>query len=124
MKTIAKSGTTKSDLYEILDSLDLSRDVKIDWGYRFNKGAPMMILNLGNNITGGTHWVAVDNLNKRYFDSFGLAPPRYIPNSYEWTPLQIQNVNFGHCGQYATLFLYYSKMNEIDKFYNLFNIEN
>lgn len=119
-RILSKSGTTTSDLYQLAKELDL--EVSIDWGYNIDPKKPRQILNLGNGILGGTHWVAVDHEHKRYFDSFGLPPPDYISADYEWTPLQIQDMNFGHCGQYAMLFLMYSRMNELDQLYNLFKI--
>lgn len=116
-----KSATNREDLYKICRSFGL-RNTKIEFARNFSPRYERMILNLGNPISGGSHWVAVDNVNKRYFDPFGMNPPTYIPKDYEWTPLSIQNINYGHCGQYCCLFLYYSKMNEIDKLYNLFEI--
>lgn len=118
---LAKSATNKEDLYKICQSLGLS-NTRIEWANHFSKKEDRMILNLGNPISGGSHWCAVDNVNKRYFDPFGMSPPTYIPDNYEYTPLSVQNIKFGHCGQYCCLFLYYSKINEIDKFYNLFEI--
>lgn len=120
---IKKSNTTTDDLYKILKEIDM-KDVKIDWSYNFNKNIPYMILNLGNIGIGGTHWVAVDNKHKIYFDSLGASPPSYIPDDYQYNNVQIQDYNFGHCGQYACMFLYYSKNGEVDRFYNLFDIAN
>jgi len=78
------------------------------------------IINLGNPSIGGTHWVAT--YNGSYFDSFGLIPPQKFEDAgYEWVPLQIQNHNYGHCGSYVILWLYYAKIGELDQFYNLFN---
>ncbi len=116
---LQKSRTTRSDLEKLLKKLNINASV--DWQADFDPKIPAQVLNLGNGILGGTHWVAVDNLNKRYFDSFGQVPPPIIPKSYEWYPLQIQDPDYGHCGQYAALFIYYSKKNELDQFFNLFN---
>lgn len=115
---LLKEMTTKEDLDKIMRILKI--DGNVAWQIDFDKRVPYQILNLGNGLIGGTHWVAVDNVNKRYFDSFGLPPPPMIPRDYEWIPLQIQDINYGHCGQYATLFLWYSKKNEVDQFFNLF----
>lgn len=123
LNILQKSSTNKTDLYKLLDELEV-KNVKIDWGYNHDRNKyDYMILNIGNGLTGGSHWVAVSNKHKRYFDSFGMPPRSYIPKDYEWTPLQIQDIRFGRCGQYAALFLYYCSKNEIDKFYNLFHIE-
>lgn len=119
---LRKSSTNRQELTELMKLLKVPTSV--DWQLDFDKSKPYQILNLGNGIIGGTHWVAVDNVKKRYFDSFGLPPPDIIPKSYEWQPIHIQNVNFGHCGQYAALFLYYSKMDELDQFYNLFTMRS
>lgn len=121
LNILKKSGTNKNDLYYLLSKIGID-NVSIDWLYNFSINYPYMILNLGNPLNqGGTHYVAVDNINKRYFDPFGLSPPNIITQSnYEWSPLQIQNIDFGHCGQYCCLWLYYSKHNELDRFYNLF----
>lgn len=115
---LRKSSTTRAELEELLGLLNIP--ISVDWQSDFDPSKPYQILNLGNGLIGGTHWVAVDNKNKRYFDSFGIAPPPIIPKDYEWFPLQIQDMNYGHCGQYTALFLYYSKIGELDKFYNLF----
>lgn len=114
---IKKPMTTRSDLEFLANKLDL--DVKINWLKDVDvndKG--MQIINLGNPSIGGTHWVAM--YNNMYFDPFGLIPPEKLDN-LEWVPLQIQNMNFGHCGSYCILWLYYCKMGEVDKFYNMFD---
>ena len=123
MSIFNKSRTSREDLLKLLRDAGIN-NAKVDWSYMFDKNIPYMILNLGNHILGGTHWVAVDNIKKIYFDPFGAAPPTYIPKDYQYNNLQIQNFNFGRCGQYATLFLIYSKADELDRFYNLFTISN
>jgi len=117
-KKILKSEmTSRSDLEFMCDKLGL-KNVKISWlkDYDSNYSGPQ-ILNLGNNTIGGTHWVAIDN--NFYFDSFGITPPPQLEH-LQYTPLHIQNINFGFCGNYCLLWLYYSKMDELDQFYNLF----
>lgn len=117
---IKKSMTTKSDLEFLAKKLNLN--VKINWLKDTDpnyKGA--QIINLGNPIIGGSHWVA--SYDGKYFDSFGLVPPEKLDH-LEWIPLQIQNENFGRCGSYAILWLYYAKIGELDQFYNLFNALN
>lgn len=118
-----KSMTTKSDLERLLKLENIP--AVIDWAYNFDASKPYMILNMGHPLLmGGTHWVCVDNIKKRYFDPLGTSPPEYIPKSYEYSNVQIQDFNFGRCGQYCVLFLRYSIDNEIDRFYNLFTISN
>jgi hypothetical protein len=124
MGLLNKSRTSIEDLHKLLTKVGLCQ-TKIDWAYNFDPDEPRMILNLGNPLLmGGTHWIAVDNEKKRYFDPLGAAPPSFIPRSYDYNGLQVQDFNFGHCGQYSILFLAYSKADEIDRFYNLFEDPN
>lgn len=114
---IKQPMTTKSDLEFLAKKLNLN--VKINWlKDASNKGA--QIINLGNPIIGGSHWTAI--YNEMYFDPFGMVPPEKLDH-LQWVGLPIQDMRYGYCGNYAMLFLYYAKMNEIDKFYNLFNID-
>ena len=123
-RLLNKSMTTKHDLDRVLKAEHMS-NVEIDWAYNFDKKIPFMILNMGNPmLMGGTHWVCVDNIHKRYFDPLGASPPEYIPRDYEYSNLQIQDFNFGRCGQYCVLYLKYSANNEVDRFFNLFEISN
>lgn len=121
ISSILKKGmTTKYDLEFLAKKLDL--DLKIIWLKDYNpayKGP--QIINMGNNLIGGSHWVAT--YNNQYFDPFGINPPPNLKD-IQWIPLQIQSIKSGHCGQYALLFLYYAKKNEIDQFYNMFCIES
>ena len=118
-----KSMTTKSDVEKLLKDLDIP--AVVDWAYNFTRDEPYMILNMGHPmLMGGTHWVAVDNVKKRYFDPLGASPPEYIPKDYQYSNVQIQDFNFGRCGQYSVLFLKYSMNDEVDRFYNLFTISN
>lgn len=116
---IKKPMTTKSDLEFLAKKLNL--DVKINWLKDTDpnyKGA--QIINLGNPIIGGSHWTG--SYNGIYFDPFGMVPPEKLDH-LEYIPLQIQNMKFGGCGNYVILWLYYAKMNEIDKFYNFFKTD-
>ena len=123
MRVLKKPKTSQEDLVKLLKDSGINNG-KVDWAYNFDQSIPYMILNLGNLTIGGSHWVAVDNIKKRYFDPLGASPPTYIPRGYEYNNLQIQDFNFGHCGQYCVLFLVYSKADELDRFYNLFTISN
>ena len=123
MRVLRQSKTNQEELIKLLKDSGIN-DAKVDWSYNFDQSTPYMILNLGNLTIGGTHWCAVDNIKKRYFDPLGASPPTYIPRGYEYNNLQIQDFNFGHCGQYCVLFLVYSKADELDRFYNLFTISN
>jgi len=116
---IKKPMTTRSDLEFLANKLNL--DVKINW---LNDAKPnykgAQIINLGNPTISGTHWVAT--YNGMYFDPFGIVPPEKL-DQLEWIPLQIQDQNFGGCGNYAVLWLYYAKEGELDQFYNMFNVD-
>lgn len=115
---IKKPMTTKSDLEFLAKKLNLN--VKINWLKDVDTNdKSAQIINLGNPTIGGSHWVAT--YNGMYFDPFGIVPPEKLDH-LEWIPLQIQNQNFGGCGSYCILWLYYAKIGEIDKFYDIFNI--
>lgn len=115
---IKKPMTTKSDLEFLAKKLNL--DVKINWLKDVDPNdKSAQIINLGNPIIGGSHWCAI--YNGVYFDPFGIVPPEKLDH-LEWIPLQIQDQNFGGCGNYAVLWLYYAKEGEIDKFYDIFNV--
>lgn len=117
---LKKPMTTRSDLEFLAKKLNL--DVQINWLKDVDvsdKG--MQIINLGNPTISGTHWTCT--YDGKYFDSFGLIPPEKLDH-LEWIPLQKQNQNYGHCGQYVCLWLYYAKEGELDKFYNLFETLN
>ncbi|KAG6948483.1 hypothetical protein JG687_00015451 [Phytophthora cactorum] len=75
---------------------------------------------MGTPQTGGTHWLAVSNKDKRYFDPLGLPRPRVIPKDYAYHEIDIQDPRFGHCGQYSVLWLYYLQHGKEDEFYKLF----
>lgn len=115
---IKKPMTTKSDLEFLAKKLNL--DVKINWLKDVDPNdKSAQIINLGNPVIGGSHWCAI--YNGVYFDPFGIVPPEKLDH-LEWIPLQIQDQNFGGCGNYTVLWLYYAKEGEIDKFYDIFNV--
>lgn len=116
---IKKPMTTKSDLEFLAKKLNL--DVKINWLKDVDPNdKSAQIINLGNPTIGGSHWTAM--YNGMYFDPFGIVPPEKLDH-LEWIPLQIQDQNFGGCGNYAVLWLYYAKEGELDQFYNMFNVD-
>lgn len=118
---IKKPMTTKSDLEFLAKKLGIE-PLRIEWLKDADPNyKEAQIINLGNPIIGGTHWICT--YNDKYFDSFGLIPPEKFKH-YEWIPLQKQNHNYGHCGSYCLLWLYYAKMNELDQFYNMFETLN
>ena len=118
-----KGMTTPEDLRKIARVLGFHIDY-IGFGYNFpliKDTSKLCILNLGNDIIGGTHWVAVNNETKEYFDPLGGPPPDYIPRDYKNNNHHTyQNWRFAHCGQYCVLWLYYSNRGNSDKFFELF----
>lgn len=118
-----KSRTTPNDLRKIADMLGFDIDF-IGYGNSYpliKDNNKLSILNLGNSAIGGTHWVAVNNESKEYFDPLGGPPPDYIPSNFKNNNHHtIQNMNWGHCGQYCVYFLYHSNMGKSKDFFKLF----
>ena len=115
-----KPMTTRSDLEFLMGKLGID-SFKINWLRDVNpnyKGA--QIINLGNNLIGGSHWTGT--YNGMYFDPFGLVPPERLDH-LEWIELQIQDQRYGGCGSYVVLWLYYAKIGELDQFYNMFKTD-
>jgi hypothetical protein len=124
IKSIINSDITSDyDLYALANKMGI-KDVQIKWLNQYNKNekAPQ-ILNLGSSSVdkAGTHWVCA--YDDQYFDSFGMAPPPGLDH-LEWTPLQLQDINEGRCGQWCVMFILYKKKGELDKFYSAFNSIN
>lgn len=118
-KIIKLSRTTDHQLMELANSLGVKVD-QIDFKQNLKRSADYAIINMGTPQIGGTHWLAVSNKDKMYFDPLGLPRPRVIPSDYKYREVDIQNPRFGHCGQYCVLWLYYLQHNQLDKFYKLF----
>lgn len=117
-KAILKlSKTTDDQLIELANTLGVEVD-QIDFKQNMNRNLDYAILNMGN--MSGTHWIAVSNKDKVYFDPLGLPRPRVIPADYSYREIDIQNPQFGHCGQFAVCFLYYLQHGKLDDFYKLF----
>lgn len=93
---------------------------QIDYKSQFNKELDYCILNMGEDGSGGTHWVATDNIDKLYFDPLALPPPRIIPHDYREAPIRVQRYEYGHCGVYCLLWLYYAQRDEEDEYFKLF----
>ena len=67
---LKKGLTTPEDLRKIAEMLGFHIDY-IGFGYNFpliKDRCKLCILNLGNDLIGGTHWVAVNNETHEYFD--------------------------------------------------------
>lgn len=118
---LTKGMTTIKDLHNMADLLGF----KIDWigfGNDFKESnGKLQILNLGS-WKNQSHWVGVNTESKIYFDPLGAPPDNYIPKDYKHYDLPIQNMNYGRCGQYVNLFLFYSNRGELDEFFDLFKI--
>jgi len=117
---IRSSVTSKADLEKLAQKLDLE-NVNFCWIDDYLPTMKNAICNIDSDHIGGTHWVSIYD-NEYYFDSLGLPIARDKLNYLQYTTLPVQNYKFGGCGSYAVLWLYYANMNEIDKFYSLFNI--
>jgi hypothetical protein len=118
-----KSGLNKFQMTKLLNYLGVP-EARIVWRQDFNTYDHYLVVNLGSPMTGGTHFVAIDNIHKRYFDPLSMPPFDMVPDDYQYMPYGPQSVDEGHCGAYCALWLLYSKLNEVDQFYNLFNIAN
>jgi len=77
---------------------------------------------MGTPEIGGTHWVAVSNKDKLYYDPLGLPRPVVIPRDYKEINVRIQDYRYGHCGDYVILWLYYLQHNQLGAFYKLFTL--
>ena len=118
-KIIKLSRTTDDQLMKLANSLGVEVN-QIDYKQYLNRNVDYAILNMGTPHIGGTHWIAVSNKDKMYFDPLGLPRPRVIPSNYKYREVDIQDPRFGHCGQYSVLWLYYLQHNQLDKFYKFF----
>lgn len=114
---IRHSVSTRADLEKLCRKLGLN--VSFDWIDNYNKNEKYQILNIDADHIGGTHWIAVFD-NKFYFDPLGFAPAREQLSYLQWTPIDIQDADFGGCGLYCVLFLWYAKKDDIEGFYSLF----
>lgn len=118
-RIIKLSRTTDDQLMKLANSLGVKVD-QIDFKQNLNRSVDYAILNMGTPQIGGTHWLALSNKDKMYFDPLGLPRPRVIPADYKYREVDIQDPRFGHCGQYSVLCLSYLQLNQLDKFYKLF----
>ena len=120
-KIIKQPMTTRSELEYLAQKLNIP-NVKVCW-LKDCDALPNVnyIINLGNPHIGGSHWCATSQ--GYYFDPFGIDPPPQLEN-LQWTPLQIQSIRTGYCGNYCMLWLYYAIRNEQDQFYSAFDAYN
>ncbi|ETI29900.1 hypothetical protein F443_22982 [Phytophthora nicotianae P1569] len=118
-KSIIKLSRTTDQLMKLANSLGVKVD-QIDFKQNLDRSKDYYIINMGNPVIGGSHWLVVSNKDKRYFDPIGLPRPRVIPKDYYYREFDIQDPRFGHCGQYCVLWLYYLQNGKEDDFYKLF----
>jgi hypothetical protein len=111
--------STQADLQKLCTRLGLK--VKFDWIDNYDPHENNQILNIDEDHIGGTHWVAIYR-NQYYFDPLGMPPARDELNTLQYTFVPIQNPKGGSCGLYCCLYLWYANMDEMDKFYSLFEI--
>lgn len=121
---IRKSETSADDLERLSKRLGIN--VRIVWRKDYDpklKRNPNIgqIINMGSPMIGGSHWTAA--YRDKYFDSLSMPPPPNMKH-LQWTPLQIQDMMYGHCGQYSLYWIYYQMIGEEDKFYAMFHPEN
>jgi hypothetical protein len=117
---IDESRSSDDDLLKLAKTMGVKVD-QIVFKQYLNTNKNYSILNMGTPAIGGSHWVAVSNKDKIYFDPLNLPRPRVIPSDYKQFPFRIQNANYGHCGQYSILFLYYLQHNALSAFMKLFD---
>ncbi|GMF47733.1 unnamed protein product [Phytophthora lilii] len=89
-RIIKLSRTTDDQLMKLANSLGVKVD-QIDFKQNMDKSKDYCILNMGTPQIGGTHWLAVSNKDKAYFDPLGLPRPRVIPKDYAYREIDIQN---------------------------------
>jgi hypothetical protein len=124
VKTNIKLSRTNDDqLLDLANSLGVQVD-QIDFKQNMKMRVDYAILNMDfAHPGGGTHWLALSNKHKAYFDPLGLPRPRVIPPDYTYREIDIQNPRFGHCGQFCVLWLYYLQHGKLDDFFKLFHAQ-
>lgn len=118
-RILTKSVSSANDLLLLAHSIDVRID-QIDFKQYMDRDADYAILNMGTPQMGGTHWIAVSNIDRTYFDPLGLPRPVVIPADYVYREVDIQNPRHGRCGQYCVLFLWYMQHSTLDRFYSRF----
>lgn len=119
---IRKSETSAEELERLANHLGINVRIvwRKDYDPKLEKNPNIgQIINMGNGV--GSHWVAA--YKDKYFDSLSMPPP---PNMVhlQWTPLQIQNIRSGGCGNYCIFWLYHAMRDELDEFYTHFDPYN
>ncbi len=120
---IANGRSSIKDLQKLLNQLNIP-NFKIIRKHELTKaiydGYQNIIMNL-DDIGSGTHWVALNTVKNRYFDSFGQPPPMVVPKRFkDKKDFEIQGINREYCGQYCALWLFCINHANEDYFYKLF----
>jgi len=107
--------TSRDDLLKLASTMGLN--IKVDWASNYKKysKSDALIINIGDGV--GTHWTAT--YNGKYFDPFGLPPDLGLEH-LEWTPIQIQDIKSGYCGQYCLFWLKHALADDLSGFYKRF----
>jgi len=116
---IKSSVDSDSDLLKLAGALNVEID-QIDFKHKLKLNVDYAVLNMGTPSIGGTHWIAVSNKHKLYFDPLQLPPPIVIPREYKQAPFRVQDHRWGHCGDYCVLWLYCLQHDNLQDFYKLF----
>lgn len=118
-RILTESVSSDGDLIWLARSIGVRID-QIDFKQYMDRDADFAILNMGTPQMGGTHWVAVGNADRVYFDPLGLPRPVVIPADYAYREVDVQDPRHGRCGQYCVLFLWYLQHGTVDRFYEMF----
>jgi hypothetical protein len=81
-KIINSTRDSDADLMKLAKAMCVQVD-QIVFKQYMDKSKDYCILNMGTPAIGGTHWVAVSNRHKLYFDPLDLPPPLVIPTQLQ-----------------------------------------
>jgi len=84
-----------------------------------NKKIKNIIFNMSNH---STHWVALNKIHKKYFDSYGEEIRLGVPKNYvkASNKKELQSIESSDCGQLCCLWLYYINYKSNQLYYNQF----
>jgi hypothetical protein len=118
---IASPVDSDHDILKIATVMGVEID-QIVFKQFLNRKKNYSVLDMGTPELGGTHWIAVSNKDKIYFDPLGLPRPLVIPRDYKAANVRVQDYRYGHCADYVVLWLYYLQHDRLEDFYKLFTI--
>lgn len=124
LKQIIRSSVdSDSDLLKLAKAMDVKVD-QIVFKQYLDTSKDYSILNMGTPMIGGSHWIAVSNKDKLYFDPLGLPAPKVIPRDYKYYKMNIQDYRYGHCGDFVVLWLLHLQHDKLSNFYKSFKFHN